>query len=313
MNLFITGATGFIGSQTVPRLLEAGHTLRCFVQQSSDISQLTRFQVEVIPGSIAEPIELATALQDQDAVIHLAYDAHSTSPAHLREFNSDMNQMLISACMKAGVKRFVAISSTAASAAKPSEYGKLKQEMESFLSSSGLEFTVIRPGLVYGSGTRGLFPQMVKTLRDSPFIPIVGKGDYPIHIVYLDDLAAVIARCLEDPSTISKKYDLAEKMGFEEFLDLLLDVLNLKKRKLHFPVNVAYILASLGEKCLRKPPFRKDQIRNLLGEKHVDIGLSIKELDYSPGSFADIEMRVASCLNLSQVPSDTFHADRRMP
>ena len=289
MKIVVTGATGFIGTYLVPRLLESGHLLRCFVRHSSDISVLPYSQVEIVRGNIIDLRELIDALQGQEAVIHLAHYSESNLAEHLRRVNGEMNRSLVSACRESGVKRVIAMSSTVATALTPSEYGSGKQEMESILSESGLEFTILRPGLVYGPGTRGVFWDMVKMLQNSPIIPIIGKGTYPLYLVCIDDVVAAICRCLKDSSTVSKQYDLAEEMAFENFLDLLIDILKLKKLKLHIPVAMAYFLADVGEKLLSKPPLRRDRIAGLLAEKRVGIQLAARDLGYLPKDFSTIK------------------------
>ena len=289
MKILVTGATGFIGTYLVPRLLESGHLLCCFVRHSSDISVLPYSKIEIVRGSIVDLPELIEALQGREAVIHLAHDTRSNSTADLRRINAEINRNLVSACRESGVKRVIAISSTAASALTPSEYGSAKQEMEAIFAESGLEFTILRPGLVYGPGTRGVFWDMVKMLQDSPIIPIIGKGTYPLYLVGIDDLVTAICRCLEYSNTTSKQYDLAEEMAFEKFLDLLIDILKVKKLKLHIPVAMAYFLADVGEKLLSKPPFRRDQIAGLLAEKSVGIQLAARDLGYSPKDFSTIK------------------------
>lgn len=171
MKLFVTGATGKIGSRLVPYLLKQGHDVRIFVRSADRALPLEEQGAEVIVGDLLENENLAESIQGVDAVIHTAAQfREQISEEDARKINVDATVALAEAALEVGVTRFVFTSTSNVyrnlEVDRPCReddtlipakeiYPKTKIEAEEALLDlhrKGLDVRIMRLGFVYGDG-----------------------------------------------------------------------------------------------------------------------------------------------------------------
>ncbi len=189
MNRFlVTGATGFVGHFVCNKLLAAGQYVRGTLLESESPSSLAEGVEPVVIEPLGSDTQWHHALSDIHTVIHLGARVHimddkSSDPlTEFRKVNVEGTARLAREAAKAGVKRFVFISSikvngeetstpyTPESPPNPTDpYGISKYEAEQVLrkieAETGLEVVVVRPTLVYGPGVKANFLNMMKCLK----------------------------------------------------------------------------------------------------------------------------------------------------
>ncbi|MBI2586979.1 MAG: NAD-dependent epimerase/dehydratase family protein, partial [Rhodospirillales bacterium] len=121
--ILITGATGFVGSAVLRRLLAAGYRVRALARPASDRRNLEGLAVEVVEGDLLEPSSLRTALEDCSGLFHVAADYRlwAPDPGPMFRANVDGTRMLLLAARDARVKRIVYTSSVAALGVLPGD------------------------------------------------------------------------------------------------------------------------------------------------------------------------------------------------
>lgn len=162
MKLFLTGATGLVGTRLLPRLLDAGHDCRALVRPGRDLPAGTTR----IEGDLLDPPTITSALEGVDAVVHLAALFRTTDVAEIHRVNLDGTRNLIAAT-EAGSPdaRFVMASTSNVYAdvgPRPAReddptdatdaYPASKIAAEAELRASGLTWSILRFGFVYGEG-----------------------------------------------------------------------------------------------------------------------------------------------------------------
>jgi len=115
MKVFLTGATGFIGSHVARALAIEGARLRMLVRKTSNLANLEGIDGETHVGDLSEPDSLRPALAGCDAVVHVAADYRLwiPDPKAMYRINVDGTRELLRLAREAGVKRFVYTSSVA--------------------------------------------------------------------------------------------------------------------------------------------------------------------------------------------------------
>jgi nucleoside-diphosphate-sugar epimerase len=181
----LTGATGYVGCRIKAALVDAGW----------QVAELGR---NVAPGKgvrfrLGDEIA-SDSLRGCSALVHCAYDFGALGWPRIHDVNVRGSELLLRAARNAGVERLVYISSISAFEGCPSLYGKAKLETERIAHSLGA--WVIRPGLVYGSGSGGMFARLVEAVRLTPLIPVPGWGQQFQYLVHEADLAQAVLSCI---------------------------------------------------------------------------------------------------------------------
>lgn len=184
----LTGATGFIGRHLLRELPEHGFRMRVLLRRPTTLPEEC---ASAVVGDLARPINMAAALADVDAVIHSAGLAHAMSGApadDYRVLNTDATIALARAAQRAGVRRFVFLSSVRAQGgplaaevltedmpARPTDpYGQSKLAAEQGLATLDLDWVALRPALVYGPGVKGNMAELMRLARLPIPLPLGG-------------------------------------------------------------------------------------------------------------------------------------------
>jgi nucleoside-diphosphate-sugar epimerase len=174
VRIFVSGASGFIGSALVPALARRGHEVRALGRGAAPP-----------PGC--------------EALVHLANLAHAAaSRERLWKVNVEGTRRIAERAAAAGVRRMVYLSS-AKVLADDDVYAESKRAAEAALREvRGLEIVVLRPPLVYGPGVRANFLALLRALDRGWPLPLASVHNRR-SLVYLGNLCDAIARCLEAP------------------------------------------------------------------------------------------------------------------
>ncbi len=222
LNVLISGASGFIGKHLLADLLKQSFDIRAGVRSHSDLPCPT-----FVVGKIDGTTNWSDHISGCDAVIHLAAYAHVTNPAKidkaiLHETNVEGTARLAQEAAKAGVKHFIFISSIGAMAdssdtilfadapCKPTTlYGQSKlmaeKELKSIAGKHGMQWTIIRPPLVYGLGNPGNMQRLLKLIRSGIPLPLASVRNRR-SFIYVENLVDVIVACLGNSKAFGKTY-----------------------------------------------------------------------------------------------------------
>lgn len=211
MNIFITGATGFIGSALANHLSAAGHKVRALVRLGSDVSCLDP-AVEFLIGSLGDDAFEAECLAQADVVCHLAGETKAFSARGFSLVNEDLTKRLVLATRKYSPSHqiFIHVSSQAAIGPCATAPGLAEHDRPAPVSQYGLSkllgeravlemvperrVAVIRPPMVYGPGDQAFVP--LYRLMDFGILTAPGPVGQPFSIVHVDDLVKGIGLVL---------------------------------------------------------------------------------------------------------------------
>lgn len=197
--LAITGGTGFVGS----------HLIRAAQGRGLEIRALTRGWrppeegIHWVDGALDRPDGLARLADGADAVVHLAALINGSSRAAFEAVNAGGTAAMIDAARRAGVRRFVHISSLAAREPELSDYGRSKAKAERLVAASGLDWTIVRPPAVYGPGDRETFELFRMARRGLVALPPPGR----FSLIHVADLVRLILAVVDEPETVGEIYE----------------------------------------------------------------------------------------------------------
>lgn len=277
MKVLVSGATGFTGSHLLPLLLERGHEARCFVRPSSDTSVLPAGRVELAYGTLDDEDSLKEALNNVDAFVNVASLGFGHAPK------------IVSAAERSGVRRAIFISTTAIFTSLNAPSKAVRLAAEETISSSALDFTILRPTMIYGASRDRNMCRLIHYLKRWPVIPIFGDGECLQQPVYVGDVAMAVAQSLEKEQTVNHSYNIsgAAPLTYNQVIDTVCGLINRKVRKIHLPV--APVAASLKflERLSLRLPVKSEQVLRLNEDKAFDFSDAARDFGYRPRPFAE--------------------------
>jgi uncharacterized protein YbjT (DUF2867 family) len=189
MVILITGATGFIGRHLEAALREAGHTViglrRAAPAGSREQADFTRD---------LDPDIWVPRLAGVDVVINAVGILRETKQQTFDAIHTRAPQALFRACVQANVRRVIQISALGADQGT-SGYFRSKHAADVTLASLPLDWTIVQPSLVYGTG--GTSAHLFSMLASLPITPLPSGGQQRVQPIHIDDLtAAIVALCV---------------------------------------------------------------------------------------------------------------------
>ena len=224
MKILITGGEGNIGKRLVPKLMELKHTITLLLRQNKLSSGRL---VKIVKGDLLNQESLLKATENIDLTVHLAGITHTNNQKLYYDINTKGTKNLITACQKNKVKKFIYISSRAASI-DGGAYAHSKLLAEEEVRKSSMDWIILRVAEVYGASEKEVITRLIKTIKKSFFIPIVGNGEYLLAPVYVDDVIFAIISSIN--SRLSQKiYTIAgpEEMTYNTLVDKILNFLQI--------------------------------------------------------------------------------------
>ncbi|TRZ55632.1 NAD-dependent epimerase/dehydratase family protein [archaeon] len=295
-NIFVTGATGFVGSYLLPKIC-ASNKVRALVRRPApDIEKLG---AETVLGDIRDSVAVEKCARGMDLVIHLASVTRSNDEKLNYDVNVTGTKNIADACRKNNIK-LIHVSTVNAVSEIKNAYGRTKELAEKEVIESGIDYVILRCALIYGKGS----PDMEKIIKSLslPVVPMVGSGKNKLQPVYVTDVIDAIlksAKMLENLSDFRhaenhrfscknrKIYNIAgpEVLTTEQFKNIILKKLGKKKPTVHIPLAFVLAGASVLEKISKNPFLTKEQALGFKQDRVLDISLSRKELGFNPISF----------------------------
>jgi nucleoside-diphosphate-sugar epimerase len=304
MHVFVTGSTGFVGRRLVDRLRSEGHQVHALVREARTPDE--------VAGRLEDVSAWAERLAGCDAVIHLAAIVDTWRRwEDFYKINVRATENLIAAADRAGVKRFVFVSSesvlqagsplldideTAPLPARPSsDYGRSKQLAErAVLGHAGpIERIVLRPTFIWGAGSKQL-EDIVGRARAGK-LPLFDGGRQSFEHVHVDTVTHVLAASLT--RGVDRGIYLvtnAEPMPAAEFFGGVLNAYGLPAPKLSLPSKLIYPIAGAAEAVWRtlrlpgRPPVTRFEVEFLALPRRYRVDRARAELGPIPATtYAD--------------------------
>jgi nucleoside-diphosphate-sugar epimerase len=266
MKVFVTGATGFIGSHLVPRLLQDGHTVHCMVRSPEKAAALEKSGVKIFFGDVTNKASITPGMQTCDWVVHLAgiYSFWEPDKSIYRKVNVEGTRNVMECCLETGIKKVI-YTSTVGVWGKPAqipfneetpvgpkrfcEYGRTKYEGELIAwemhKKRGLPLVVIYPAAVLGRGDNRATGRYFKMIFEGK-LPFIVFPHSKLSFVYVEDVVFVIQNIFINNNCIGKKYIIAaETKTIQDINKMIAAIACIRPPKISMPNQAVLLFAKL--------------------------------------------------------------------
>jgi predicted dehydrogenase/nucleoside-diphosphate-sugar epimerase len=262
----VTGASGFLGSHLVKRLLADGLGVRAVMRPNSiHAGRMQRLGVETVTADLAQPATLAAAMRGIRTVYHAAAPMNNDWHEH-EEITIRGTQNLVAAAREAKVDRLLFVSTLAvydllslpdhalvredtpyqANSRQMGPYAHCKIEAEKLLlqahRETGLPVTIVRPGIIIGPTGRVFFPHLGMKNGDTLFI-VIGSGDNVLPLTCVENTVDGMVRAATSPKAVGQIYNLVDDamVTINAYLRAFVAETGIPAKLVHVPYVLPYL------------------------------------------------------------------------
>jgi dihydroflavonol-4-reductase len=290
MKIFITGATGFIGTHLIEALNGKGHTLTCLVRKSSTTKTCKKYGCELVYGDVTDKASVLSGMRGCNWVINLAniYSLWEPDPSIYSKVNIEGTRNVMEAALETEVKKVVHISTIAIfgnskdspitenslpGTIRYSRYAETKYQGEKIAwdlyEKKHLPLVVLYPVSVLGPGDTKATGQYIELLVKRK-MPALAFTYSKLTFVNVKNVAEAIVKAIEKPNNIGEKYIVGkEQLTVGELSKMISDLAGVPLPKIELPGWLALLSAFFITKVadiIKKPPIwgmAIDQIKTI--------------------------------------------------
>jgi nucleoside-diphosphate-sugar epimerase len=308
MKIFLTGGTGFIGSQLAQNARRAGHEVTVASPINNPTEKfrcdlLARAGLTIVEAALDDLPRLRSTLPGHDAIIHLAAAQHEAEApeSHFRKVNVEGTRNLLTLAVETGVRRFVhgstigvygdasqGVLDETSPLAPDNPYGRTKAEAERVVHEfhDRLETVIVRISETYGPADLRLL-KLFKAIQSGRYITL-GDGRNERQLIYVDDLCRALLAAAQSIQAVGQTIILAgsERLTTDEMVAAIGSALGKPSSARHVPLWPVDLAAAVCETCLPplglKPPLHRRRLDFFRKSFRFSTERATRVLDYRP-------------------------------
>ncbi len=288
MKVHVTGGSGFLGGHVLAVLVANGHDVSALARSREAAERVWSLGATAVPGDLDDPasLDLAFASSEADTLVNVASLGFGHAPA------------IVAAAEDAGLKRAVFVSTTGIFTTLNPASKAVRLAAEEAIRASGLDWTIVRPTMIYGTPADKNLARLLRLLRRSPILLLPGGGNRLQQPVHVDDVACAIVAAMETPLSMGIAYDVAgpQPLTLCQLVSEAGAAVRRSPRVVSLPLEPAIVAARLYERVARRPRLKAEQLRRLGEDKAFDIGPARQDLGFDPRPFAEGIAQAAAML-----------------
>jgi len=271
----VSGANGFTGRFVCAELQRRQQVFVAVLRPGTDVAWMKSRQIPVRFADLNDQKQLASALSGCSILLNVASIGFGAAP------------FIVQACGMAGVKRVVFVSTTAIFTQLNAGSKVVRQAAEVVITSSGLDFTILRPTMIYGTpGDRNMI-RLVRWLNRFPVLPVFGNGRSLQQPVHVSDVAWAVVEAAMTEAAIGRCFNLsgATALTYNEVVQLTALALGKRVSRLHLPSGLIVACLQMLERLNISLPIKSEQILRLNENKAFSHEEACSTFGYDPMGF----------------------------
>lgn len=296
MRIAITGGTGFVGGHLARSMAEQGHTVVLVARGRNHRNESIRSLpgARLVCASTTDTERLAEAFQGCDAVAHCAGINRQIGLQTYERVHVEGTRAVVEAAERAAVRKVVFLSFLRARPNCGSAYHESKWEAEQIVGRSGLDYTIVKAGVIYGRGDH-MLDHLSRAFHTFPAFALVGFRDRAMRPVAIEDVVRILEAALLDGRLSRKTVPVLgpEELTLAEAVRRVSGTVGKNPVFFRAPVLFHYALGWILERLMTTPLVSLAQVR-ILSEGITASPFVLDELpgDLSPRTrFDDAQIR----------------------
>ncbi len=274
MNVFVTGASGFVGTHLVKALsqLEEVDNIFALYRRKEQIAFLPK--VNPVIGDL-DSLPVIKADARIDILVHLAGYFKNESKRLCEKINIQGTKNVITFCKNNNVSKILFFSTINVDLKSKGNYAISKLSAEDEVKNSGLEYIIVRPSLIY-DGRSGSLGKIVSYAEKLPAVPVFGSGKAKEQPIHIDEIIELTLAMLKDFKAGEILYAAGmDPMPFKELVACIGTGLGKKTRVLPIPAKPVYWLLKLVEKTGIHPGISSEQVAHMSEDLTADMAKTL--------------------------------------
>ncbi len=233
MRVLVTGATGYIGGRLVPRLVEAGHHVRCLARDPAKLADRdwAHFpEVEIVAGDVADSVSIRAALEGCAVAYYLVHSMVAAGADYATR-DRDLAARFVESAEQASVRRIIYLGGLGELGTGLSKHLASRREVEEVLAARTVEVTVLRAAMIIGSGSASfeILRYLVERLPVMITPKWVATECQPIAV---DNVLRYLVDCLRVAETTGKTLDIGgpDVFSYREIMRIMAEERGLERR-----------------------------------------------------------------------------------
>ncbi len=271
----VIGGAGFVGRAVIEKLARAGARIVVLTRNAERAKILKPLgdvgQITAVAGNALNDADLQRVLAPADMVVNLVGVLASKGKQSFTNLHANLPGRIGEIAQQTDVQKIVHVSALGADLNAASASARSKAEGERNLLRVMPNASILRPSVIFGPGD-GFFCRFGQMAMIAPALPLIGGGHNLMQPVYISDVAEAIQRCLEDPQTDGRIYELGgpTQYSFKKLMEMTREATGRNVALVKVPALAMKLPAALFS-ILPNPPITNDQLRQL-GEDNIVSG-----------------------------------------
>lgn len=284
--ILVTGGTGFIGRHVVARLASSGEKVRVAARgnRKADLPE----GVQQIAANVVSGEGLAEAMAGVDKVVNLVGVITEKGSQRFDAVIRGGTAGIVQEAERAGVKKLVYVSAIGAAPDPKFPYWHAKWQAEQAVTAGSLNWTILRPSLVFGPED-DFFNRLDRLIRRMPVVPVAGDGKTRFQPIWVEDVVSCVVACLNEGVHDREIVEIggSEYYTYNEIIDLIRRKLGSRKPEVHVPLWLMRPAARVLQAILPSPPVTTDQLAMLSKDNATALDAVRKAFGFTPISFRE--------------------------
>ena len=266
MRIAITGGTGFVGGHLGRRLVADKHEVVLIARgkDQRDTKILDLEHSQFVASDLSNVDDLTKVFKGCDAVVHCAGINREIGNQTYERVHIQATRNVCEAAKRAGVVKIILLSFLRARPNCGSKYHESKWAAEEIVRASGLDYTILKAGVIYGLGDH-MLDHLSHALHTFPVFALVGMKEKPIRPIAVEDLVNILVAALADRRLADKTVAVTgpEEMTLADAVKRVSAVVGKKRFTFRMPLAFHYAFAWVAEKTMKIPLTSIGQVRIL--------------------------------------------------